>query len=119
MPGLLVEAPGVTKRSLVGRVGEVRQGLAAARCSRSSNQVVSTLTHTWPMSIGVSLSAPSSRANSSAPAGRVGSYVANTPSSSGREAKVLSTPKATSPVGLSLVSDELGGQRARVAGGAA
>ena len=38
-----------------------------------SNQVVSTLTHTWPTSIGVSLSAPSSRANSSAPAGSVGS----------------------------------------------
>ena len=66
--------------------------------------MVSTLTHTLPVSTGTSRSVPSSSAKSSAPAGSVTPESAKTPASSAREAKVLSTPNATSPVGLSLVS---------------
>ena len=106
MPGELVDAPGVTNRSAYAgsvRSSRVRGGAMPSR----SNHVVSTLTHTSPTSIGVSRSPPSARTYCSAPGGRSAAYGANTPSSSGREAKVLSTPKATSPVGSSLVSESL------------
>ena len=62
-------------------------------------------THTLALSTAVSAcsSSPGS-AWSSTPAGASKSYGANTPSSSARDANVLSTPNATSPSGESLVS---------------
>ena len=67
-----------------------------------SNHAVSTLTHTLAESIGTSRSPPSGRAYS---AGGVAVVVtsANAPSPSGRDAKVLSMPKAASAIGLSAV----------------
>ena len=75
--------------------------------SWSANQPVSTFTQTLPVSTGTSRSVPSSRAKSSAPSGIVTSESAKTPASRARLAKVLSTPKATSPVGESWVSTSL------------
>ena len=60
----------MTKRSCVGRVGQVVERLRRLDALARSNQVVSTLTHTLPTSTGVSRSPPSSRTYSSAPAGR-------------------------------------------------
>ena len=101
MPGLLVEAPGVTSRSAYAgsvRSASVRGGSMPSR----SNQVVSTLTQTLAESIGTSRSPPSARAYSSGGV-VVGVKSAKTPSPSGREAKVLSMPKAASAIGLSAV----------------
>ena len=116
MPGELVAAPGGTKRSWYA--GSVRSSsVSGAARPRSANQVVSTLTHTLPVSIGASRSVPSPRARS--PRRRPAAATpesAKTPSSRARVAKVLSTPKATSPVGLSWVRTSRLVSAARVAG---
>ena len=101
MPGLLVEAPGVTNRSAYA--GSVRSSSVCGGSSpSSSNHALSTLTHTLAESIGTSRSPPSARAYSSGGVTE-GANGAKTPSSSGRDAKVLSTPKAASAIGLSAV----------------
>ncbi len=101
IPGLLVEAPGVTSRSAYA--GSVRSSsVCGGSRPSSSNHAVSTLTHTLAESIGTRRSPPSARAYS--PGGVAdGEKSAKAPSPSGREAKVLSMPKAASAIGLSAV----------------
>ena len=101
IPGLLVEAPGVTRRSAYA--GSVRSSrVCGGSMPSASNQAVSTLTHTLAESTGTSRSPPSARAYSS---GTVAVVVtsAKAPSPRGRDAKVLSMPKAASAMGLSAV----------------
>jgi hypothetical protein len=107
IPGELVAAPEVTKRSRYA--GSTRSSRDDGGATPSSaNQVSSMLRHTLALSIGVSAwSSSPSRRYWSAPSGSVAAYGANTPSSSARDAKVLSTPNATSPSGFSFVSTSL------------
>src|SRR3954447_4215045 len=59
--------------------------------------------HTSPWSTGVSRCDGSSWYSSGTPSSAAGAYFSNTPASSARERKVLSTPKNTSPIGFDLV----------------
>src|SRR6478735_10761520 len=106
MPGELVVAPGVTNSP--SYAGSTRSSsVAGGGTSFSANQVSSMFTHTLPLSTGASTTSAPGSSYVSAPSGRVASYGANTPSSRARDANVLSTPNATSPSGLSLVSTSL------------
>src|SRR6478672_13859987 len=59
--------------------------------------------HTSPWSTGVRRCEESSWYSSGTVDSALGAYFANTPASSARERKVLSTPKNTSPIGFDLV----------------
>jgi hypothetical protein len=96
-----VEAPGVTRRSAYA--GSVRSSsVRGGSIPSSANHAVSTLTQTLAESIGTRRSPPSGRTYSSGGATE-GVTSAKAPSPSGREAKVLSMPKAASAIGLSAV----------------
>ena len=93
----------VLRRS--GRPG--RPASAGGSMPSFSNQVVSTLTHTWPTSIGVSLSAPSSRTYSSAPGAASARTSRTRPRRAAARRRCCRRRRRASPVGLSLVSESL------------